>query len=477
MCGIWCYFNGTSLKSPEKNLKHRGPDDTNSITTPTFSMGFTHLAINGKAVQPFYEDDLALVCNGEIYNYRELATLYNIPIKEGDSDCSILPALFRKCTTVDEFCRVLDGEFSIIIVDRGVLTVVRDPFGVRPLFENRNSFASEAKAFEGMCRQFPPGMYLQHGLYTRYHTLPRSLPTMEYDIAVSTVRSELLRAVQKRTISDKPIGALLSGGLDSSLVVAILSKSIPNLKTFSIGLADSEDLKYAAIVAKHCRTNHHQITITEKQYQDAIPLVISAIESADVTTVRASVGNWLLGKYIKANTNIKVVLNGDGSDEVCGGYKYFKRSPSMQAFDTECRRLLGDIHFFDGLRSDRCISAHGLEPRTPYLDKGFVDAVLSVPIEYRFTTIEKALLRNAFRGYLPDNVLYRRKEAFSDGMSQNVPWKTIPNEEAYYKQIYDSMYPAGLVPYKWMPRWCPETSDPSAKTICLTPLQGKQDTA
>jgi asparagine synthase (glutamine-hydrolysing) len=164
------------------------------------------------------------------------------------------------------------------------------------------------------------------------------------------------------------------------LVVAILSKSIPNLKTFSIGLADSEDLKYAAIVAKHCRTNHHQITITEKQYQDAIPLVISAIESADVTTVRASVGNWLLGKYIKANTNIKVVLNGDGSDEVCGGYKYFKRSPSMQAFDTECRRLLGDIHFFDGLRSDRCISAHGLEPRTPYLDKGFVDAVLSVPI-------------------------------------------------------------------------------------------------
>jgi asparagine synthase (glutamine-hydrolysing) len=321
---------------------------------------------------------------------------------------------------------------------------------------------------------------------------------MEYDIAVSTVRSELLRAVQKRTISDKPIGALLSGGLDSSLVVAILSKSIPNLKTFSIGLADSEDLKYAAIVAKHFRTNHHQITITEKHYQDAIPLVISAIESADVTTVRASVGNWLLGKYIKANTNIKVVLNGDGSDELLGGYLYMDKCPDDIEFDKETRRLLKDIHLFDVLRSDKSISSNGLEPRTPFLDRTFVNYILSIPPYFRNHTNlnqpEKYLLRKSFskiyfvnyngNQILPTEILWRKKEAFSDGVSSkgrslftilqeliaskynNKREPSIELEKMYYKEIFDKEFPncSHILPYFWMPKYTNAT-DPSARTL------------
>jgi asparagine synthase (glutamine-hydrolysing) len=268
-------------------------------------------------------------------------------------------------------------------------------------------------------------------------------------------------------LSDKPIGALLSGGLDSSLIVSILSRHIKNLQTFSIGLVDSEDLKAARIVAKLCNTKHHEIIITQKEYLDAIPDVIRAIESPDVTTVRASVGNWLVGKYIRAHTNIKVVFNGDGSDEVGGGYRYFQRAPTQIAFEEECRRLLKDICYFDVLRSDRCISAHGLEPRTPYLDKQFVATWLGISTNFRKTLLEKEVLRNAFYDYLPTEILYRKKEAFSDGMSQNVPWKSIPNEAEYYQMLYEEEYPVGLVPYKWMPKWSPETDDPSAKTLTV----------
>jgi asparagine synthase (glutamine-hydrolysing) len=160
-----------------------------------------------------------------------------------------------------------------------------------------------------------------------------------------------------------------------------------------------------------------------------------------------------------------VVFNGDGSDEIGGGYRYFQKAPSNVEFENECVRLLEDISYFDVLRSDRCISAHGLEPRTPYLDKQFVSTWLSIPTSLRRTKLEKQILRHAFVGYLPSVILYRKKEAFSDGMSQNVPWKSIPNEEAYYKELYDKYYSQELVPYKWMPKWSPETTDPSAKTL------------
>jgi len=279
------------------------------------------------------------------------------------------------------------------------------------------------------------------------------------------VRKLLLDSVYDRLLSDKPIGALLSGGLDSSLIVALLSAYIPKINTFSIGLADSEDLRHARIVADHLKTTHHEIIITPQEYLDAIPHVIKDIESYDVTTVRASVGNWLVGRYIRKNTDIKVVFNGDGSDEVFGGYKYFQKAPSDEAFMDECMRRVNDICYFDGLRSDRCMAAHGLEARTPYLDRKFVDAMFNMPVHLKRTVLEKELLRNSFWGYLPEKILYRKKEAFSDGMSQNVPWSSIVNEEVYYRDIYDSYFKVDLIPYKWMPLWSPEANDPSAKTL------------
>jgi len=473
MCGVWAYI-GLQVTDPTKyvkRLKARGPDGTNVVGGNGYWLGFTHLSINGSAgMQPISCGSIQLVCNGEIYNYKELAKEYNIVIPPGGSDCSILPELYKK-TTITEFCRLLDGVFAIIIIDKGEVTVVRDPYGVRPLFqEGIYCFSSEAKALPnlgGDISQFPPGSWFQKGERRSYHEIPwikQPILDIPYK-AEESLRQALFASVKKRLLSDKPIGALLSGGLDSSLIVAILSRRIRNLQTFSIGLADSEDLKAARKVAVSCGTKHHEIVITEKEYLSAIPYVIRAIESADVTTVRASVGNWLIGKYIRENTDIKVVFNGDGSDEVGGGYRYFQRAPTGIAFEEECRRLLKDICYFDVLRSDRCISAHGLEPRTPYLDKQFVATWLAISTKLRKTAMEKEVLRNAFYDYLPTEILFRKKEAFSDGMSQNVPWKDIPNEEEYYRLLYEEEYPFGLIPYKWMPKWSPETDDPSAKTL------------
>jgi asparagine synthase (glutamine-hydrolysing) len=474
MCGILGYFGKhiVDAKALIKKLKHRGPDGTNIVTGDGFILGFALLSINGEAgMQPVQKGSVYVVCNGEIYNYKQLAADYGITIPEGGSDCSILPELFVKTRSVTEFCRVLDGVFAMIVVNNGNPTVIRDPYGVRPLFmEEKDAFASEAKALPnlgGHIQQFPAGTFFQNGRFRSYHEIPYIKQPFFKNThsAEAALHDALTTSVKKRLLSDRPIGALLSGGLDSSLIVAILSKHVGNLQTFSIGLADSEDLRCARIVANHCKTKHHEIVITEKQYQDAIEDVIKSLESHDVTTVRASVGNWLVGQYIRKNTDIKVVFNGDGSDEIGGGYRYFQKAPSNVEFENECVRLLEDIRYFDVLRSDRCISAHGLEPRTPYLDKQFVATWLSIPTSLRRTKIEKQVLRHAFAGYLPSAILYRKKEAFSDGMSQNAPWKSIPNEEEYYKELYNKYYSQELVPYKWMPKWSPETSDPSAKTL------------
>ena len=270
----------------------------------------------------------------------------------------------------------------------------------------------------------------------------------------------------------------------------------------------SEDLKYAELVAKHLGTKHTSVVVSEEDFFNAIPEVIKAIESYDTTTVRASVGNYLLGKYIKQHSEAKVIFNGDGSDEVTGGYLYFKAAPNDVEFDRECKRLLSNIYAFDVLRSDKCISSHGLEPRTPFLDRGFVDYYLSLPAAIRNTNIvqEKQLLRRAFKvcdpTLLPEVVLWRRKEAFSDGVSPaqrswyqiiearvGVPSSvslavspyynslcergqggTVPTtpEQVYYRSLYDSFYPdsAYIVPYFWMPNFV-EAKDASARTLEL----------
>jgi asparagine synthase (glutamine-hydrolysing) len=326
----------------------------------------------------------------------------------------------------------------------------------------------------------------------------------------------------------------LSGGLDSSLITALvnefhLTSGLPTLETYSIGLAGSEDLRNARIVADYLGTNHHEIILTEDDFLNAIPDVIRDIESYDTTTVRASIGNWLLGKYIKSNSDAKVIFNGDGSDELCGGYLYMHKAPDNIEFDRESKRLLKDIHMFDVLRSDKSISSHGLEPRTPFLDRAWVQFYLSIPMNIRnhnqHGQCEKFLLRNAFSkdnfknskgdALLPDEILWRRKEAFSDGVSKhsrslyqiiqeycdrkfkkdeykdydasyqdnesiiesicklndtmgNIRNHLVPKttEQFYYRKLYETYYSGtgDLIPYFWMPRYV-IAKDASARTL------------
>jgi asparagine synthase (glutamine-hydrolysing) len=267
------------------------------------------------------------------------------------------------------------------------------------------------------------------------------------------------------------------------------------LETYSIGLPGSVDLEYASLVAKHLGTKHTSITTTPEIFFESIPLVIKDIESYDTTTVRASVGNYLIGKYISAHSEAKVIFNGDGADELMGGYLYMKQAPNFVEFDKECKRLLRDIHMFDVLRSDKCISSHGLEPRTPYLDRTFVEKYLSIPAWIRFPiNTEKIIIRKCVEEYMPDliprEVLYRRKEAFSDGVSsQDKSWFSIIQEKVeelgicindpdlthntpvtsemkYYRSIFDREYPncEKLVKYFWMPKYT-DATDPSARTL------------
>jgi asparagine synthase (glutamine-hydrolysing) len=533
MCGIFALF-GNKLPTKEEiekcisAIKNRGPEFSTYAQFANVILGFTRLAINGLTEagnQPITVDNISVVCNGEIYNYKELAERLSIPLNAGSSDCQILPTLFSKLEPT-EACRTLDGVFALAIVDisNQTLTVARDPYGVRPLYmgagEGFQAFASEIKALTPICtsiRPFPPGSWYRFSLVDDsvsafgYHQIPWIKNPICDDIHVAKLllQDSLEKAVKKRLMSDRPIGGALSGGLDSSLSCAIAAKYLKKygkqLTTFSIGMPGSTDLFYADKVAKHINSIHHQILLTPDDFFNAIPEVIKATETYDITSVRASVGNYLLGKYIKTNTDIKVVLNGDGSDECGGGYLYMGRAPSDEEFEQEVSRLLKDINMFDVLRSDRCMSSHGIEPRTPFLDKQFVNVWRSVPTQYKRHTKnqpEKYILRLAFdeNRLLPHDVLWRKKEAFSDGVSAcEKPWHQSINEHArtkidnvdqllldapakyphntpktaealYYRILFESFYGAenaNIIPYFWMPKWSPETNDPSARTLSL----------
>jgi asparagine synthase (glutamine-hydrolysing) len=499
------------------------------LDTTQLLLGFTRLAINGLTPaghQPFTTSTTYTVCNGELYNYKELAKRWDFPLQEGTSDCAILPPLIQRLPLKD-VCRTLDGVFAFIHVDvqKQQVIVAKDPYGVRPLFQatyadNSLAWSSELKGLpEGYTTvaHFPPGTYRVFDLGTgrlieayRYHTVPhvKLAAFTNLSVAQSALRESLLTAVKKRLLSDRPIGALLSGGVDSSLIAAIaareLAKSGKQLHTFSIGMPGSTDLVYAEKVAKHINSIHHSVIVTPETFLEAIPKVIYDAETYDITSVRASVGNWLIGKYIKDNTDIKVVFNGDGSDEIGGGYLYFYNAPSNEEFEAESERLLKEIHMYDVLRSDRSVAAHGLEARTPFLDKNVVATWRALatgfrrPVHGETDRMEKQVLRDAFRddNYLPFEVLYRKKEAFSDGVSskedswykrcaeyakkegldletikkQTVLWHNPPKtEEAYmYRRIFESHFPwiaAKTIPYMWMPRWVANASDPSARTL------------
>jgi len=496
MCGIWCCLGSHSESFPGciEQLKNRGPEYCTLKSYYGVSLGFTRLAINGLSAegdQPFiHEDGSKLVCNGEIYNHVKLRQKYGLT-PYGDGDCGILPDLIKKIGFANA-CREIDGVFAMIYVTPELVFVARDPFGVRPLFharyEGSHIWSSEVKGIPSGAtnvRPFPPGTfavyYRTNGAFhdaKRFHTAS-IVPLESFRIPrvyQFCLRDALIQAVQKRVLNtERPIAALLSGGLDSSLVAAIAAselrpRGMPKLRTFSIGMAGSPDLKYARKVADYIGSSHTAIVVSPEDFREAVPHVIRDIESYDITTVRASVGNWLIGKYIKEHTDCKVVLNGDGSDEIGGGYLYMRNAPTDAHFNAETLRLLGEIHMFDVLRSDRCMAAHGLEARTPFLDKQVVQTWLSIPVELRtsHSRIEKALLREAFEmsEILPPDVLWRRKEAFSDGVNTDgatEKWYARPDEASYYRELFDRDYShAGrVIPHMWMPKWV-ETNDPSA---------------
>ena len=538
MCGIWfCLgsFCSANVKNHVEKIKGRGPEDTR-ITTVAHAgtMGFNRLAINGlnpEGMQPFEYDPTGFsghyamkgihyMCNGEIYNWKELAKEYNISVKS-QSDCEVLGELyFKNSNSVSDFFRLLDGVFAIVIVDleKNQVIIGRDPYGVRPLYVgDEKYFSSEIKGLTGLCKNivpFMPGTYRIYNASTlillesaSYIQVP-FLKNPQYDCereASIALKFALETAVEKRMLTERPVACLLSGGLDSSLISSLVAKNLrklglPPLKTFSIGMAGSTDVAYARKVADFIKSDHTEIVLTPDDFFNAIPQVIHDIESFDTTSVRASVGNWLVSKYIRENSDCKVVFNGDGSDEIFGSYMYFYNAPNNFEFEKETQRLLKDIHYFDVLRSDRSISSHGLEPRTPFLDRQFVQVAQSISTHLRRPVkglfCEKYILRKAFDDgeTLPSEVLWRKKEAFSDGVSSlEKSWYEIIQEKVselvpsewiqsakeytyltpttpemyYYRTIFEQHYGghASIIPYFWMPKWCEGATDPSARTL------------
>jgi len=539
MCGIFAFLNNSYNKDTTQSLfmkgVNRGPDNSKLFykwnSSVNLTVGFHRLAINGyndtSSDQPFNIDGCMLICNGEIYNWKEIYKMLDI-VPTTKSDCEVIIYLYRKYG-IEYTLRLLDGVFAFVLFDEklGKLYVARDLYGVRPMFSANtfnnayyvnHMFASEMKQLitkdTEKIQQFPPGhcmcfdynkgfnVFIFNKL-TRFLDVPSVVnyqyielldhqPTTDSDTETDNMRlyydmiyKSLYDAVKKRVDNtDREICCLLSGGLDSSLITALVSKYYkeqhPGVKihTWSIGMKGSDDLVYAKKVADFLDTEHHSIELDKVEFLEAIPQVIHDIESYDTTTVRASVGNWLISKYIKENSNARVVFNGDGSDEVCGGYLYFHYAKNCLDFDDECKRLLKDIHYFDVLRSDRSISSHGLEARTPFLDRNFVQTYLSIPVQLRDHNAqgvcEKYLLRKTFddKNLLPREVLWRTKEAFSDGVSSDKEsWfetiqKQHSDEKMYYKRIFNQHYNHNeqVIPYYWMPNFV-DATDASARTL------------
>ncbi len=524
MCGIFSYngrtYKWSALHEAVDLISYRGPDNSHHETIgDDVLFAFHRLAIMGTSEsgdQPMkhpQDESLTLICNGEIYNYKDLAKKYNFDLTTG-SDCEIILYMYREFG-IDKTINELDGVFMFVLHDASSnqLFASRDPMGVRPGFMGKKEeeifIASEAKPLIQFCDEvwpFRPGTWWcskAPETFNRYFTYNGSMiKEKDEDTICKQIKVLLTNAVKKRLMAEREIGCLLSGGLDSSLITSLVSKynQDKQLNTFSIGMPGSIDLEYAQTVANFLNTKHHQIEISEKEFLSAIETVIYNIESYDTTTVRASVGNYLVSKYISENTDCKVIFNGDGSDEVCCGYIYLKNAPSMKELQSESERLIKEIHYFDVLRSDRSISSNGLEARTPFLDKEFVTYYLSIPADLKKfdgeKRLEKHLLRKAFdhQGFLPDEVLWRRKCAFSDGVSsQKRSWhRIIQNfvdqlisdqeffrekdsfkhcvpqlkESYYYRKIFESFFGRHekLIPHFWMPKWV-NTNDPSAREL------------
>jgi len=465
MCGIYFKLckeiNSLEFENFMK-LKHRGPNKSvfQCVQNEDYSViyGFHRLRIVGSIDyhQPFIQNGIYVLCNGEIYNYKSLISNYGLSPKT-DSDCEVVLLMYKKYG-IQKTLQLLDGEFAFIIYDttKNVVYCARDPFGVRPLFVNieKNStilITSEAKAQCKQCEQLVPGMYYEYTysnginrpleislIKHMYYEFPKSLSVFSN----SKLKEFLEYSVYNRIHNaEKDIGFLLSGGLDSSLVLSIAMKYLPKTKypirVFSIGYSniknevyDTPDVKRAIEVVKYLKDkygnnciDHHIVSYNHTTAMNVLNKVIYMLESCDITTIRASIPMYILAGYISKLTNVKIVMSGEGSDELFGGYIYFKYAPNSIEFENEKKKLLKQIHLFDGLRADRMISAHGLELRVPFLDKRLVNYVLSIPLNTssaNYDTVEKYLLRNAFdEDYLPSSIIWAQKEAFSDGVGHS----------------------------------------------------------
>lgn len=465
MCSIFGIFGlqagddlqGLRRQSLElsQRQRHRGPDWSGVYVDDGAILVHERLAIVDPAggSQPLRSADgeLALAVNGEIYNHRELKKELTQPYDFlTGSDCEVINALYREDQPAS-FLNRLNGIFAFALWDKatGRALIARDPMGVCPLYwghdrEGRLCVASEMKAISGLCAdvaQFPPGHYYDSatGELTQYYRKPWRAYEATKDIEVSKqeLREAFERAVHRQLMTDVPYGVLLSGGLDSSLVAAVAARFArnrvedddvseawwPRLHSFAIGLKGSPDLAAAEIAGKALGTVHHGFEYTFEEGLDALPEVIRHIETYDVTTIRASTPMYLLARRIKA-MGVKMVLSGEGSDEIFGGYLYFHKAPNAREFHEELVRKLDALYNYDCLRANKSMMAWGVEPRVPFLDVEFMDVAMKMDAKFKMidkaspgaARMEKGILREAFEGYLPDSILWRQKEQFSDGV-------------------------------------------------------------
>jgi len=535
MCGIFCLFGNPSQYDPQlllgcsKKLRHRGPDWSGVWKNDICHMYHERLSIIGvtKGHQPITSTDenYILSVNGEIYNYKELKEQhcqnYNFTT---DSDCEVIIPLYIKygAKCVD----YLDGIFAFCLYDmeKAEFFICRDRIGINPMYycfnkmDNTVIVASEAKSLQVFSRdieQFMPGVTMTFKLnggtpslsntsnyfdMTLFSKFDRKL---NEPVTLSKIKKGLIEAVDKRLMSEVPFGVLLSGGLDSSLIASITAKIMKEhpdrfsfgnkLHTFSIGLDGGPDLKFARIVADHIGSIHHEFNFNIEDGINSIYDIIHHLETYDVTTIRASIPMYLLSRKIKA-MGIKMVLSGEGADEILGGYLYFHQAPNATEFHNECVTRVADLHNFDCLRANKSTMAWGLEVRVPFLDVAFVNDALPIHPELKYKNgIEKNVLRQAFEDndydYLPSKILWRQKEQFSDGvgynwidsikrhatdaiddatfdtMKENFPDVTT-KEEAYYRQIFNEQFHSNS---SFVKRWVPKMSwegvsyDPSGR--------------
>ena len=517
MCSIMGYCDsGIDISKFEEGFKEtvsRGPDDSRIINTGKGLLGFHRLAIMGltpEGMQPFELDGSYVVCNGEIYGFKKFKTLLEKKYTfKSDSDCEILLPLYFEFGI--NMLKMLDAEFAMIIYDgrTGEYIAARDPIGIRPLYYGYDDkgvilFASEAKNLVSICKKvmpFPPGHYYKDGKFTCYNDITEVFEVSHDDIETvcKNINEKLTAGITKRLISDAKVGFLLSGGLDSSLVCSIAQKESPvPIKTFAIGMSeDAIDLKYAKEVADYIGSDHTEVIITKDDVLSSLDYVIKILGTYDITTIRASMGMYLLCKWIHENTDIRVLLTGEISDELFG-YKYTDFAPSAEEFQKESVKRVHELHMYDVLRADRCISVNSLEARVPFGDLDFVKYVMSIDPEMKMNKYGKGkyLLRHAFEGnYLPHDILYREKAAFSDAVGHSMVdylkeyannfytdeeyaekkekyshAKPFTKESLLYREIFEKYYPgqSDMVVDFWMPNktWegC-DVDDPSARVL------------